>query len=54
MLTPVKDVNEAGGAVRSPVADVYTQILADLGDAKHLITATATDHAGHPRTPWPR
>ena len=40
-LTPVKDVNEAGGAVRSPVADVYAQILADLGEAGTLITATA-------------
>ena len=39
-LTPVKEVNEAGGAVRSPVADVYTQILADLGEAGTLITAT--------------
>jgi hypothetical protein len=39
-LTPVKDVNEAGGAVRSPVADVYAQILADLGEAGTLITAT--------------
>ncbi|HKT61540.1 MAG TPA: RagB/SusD family nutrient uptake outer membrane protein [Gemmatimonadales bacterium] len=40
-LTPVKDVNEAGSAVRSPVADVYTQILADLSDAGTLITSTA-------------
>jgi hypothetical protein len=39
-LTPVKDVNEAGGATRSPVADVYTQILADLSDAGTLITNT--------------
>jgi hypothetical protein len=39
-LTPVRDLNEAGGAVRSPVADVYTQILADLGEAGTLITAT--------------
>jgi starch-binding outer membrane protein, SusD/RagB family len=39
-LTPVKDVNEAGQAVRSPAADVYTQILADLGDAGTLITNT--------------
>jgi hypothetical protein len=39
-LTPVQDVNEAGGAVRSPVADVYAQILADLGDAGTLMTAT--------------
>lgn len=40
VLAPVKDVNEAGAVVRSPVADVYTQILADLGDAKTLITST--------------
>jgi hypothetical protein len=39
-LTPVQDVNEAGGAVRSPVADVYAQILADVGDAGTLMTAT--------------
>ena len=39
-LTPVKDVNEAGSAVRSPVADVYAQILADLGEAGTLITNT--------------
>jgi hypothetical protein len=44
VLTPVKNLtealNEAGTVARSPAADVYTQILADLGDAKSLITST--------------
>jgi hypothetical protein len=39
-LAPVKDVAEAGAIARSPVADVYTQILADLTAAKGLVTAT--------------
>ena len=39
-LVPVKSVEEAGEAVRSPVADVYTQILADLAAAEERITAT--------------
>ncbi|HYC30650.1 MAG TPA: RagB/SusD family nutrient uptake outer membrane protein, partial [Gemmatimonadales bacterium] len=39
-LTPVRSVEEAGTAVRSSVADVYTQILADLSAAEGLITAT--------------
>jgi hypothetical protein len=41
VLAPVADVAEAGTVVRSPVADVYTQILADLADAKTMITATS-------------
>jgi hypothetical protein len=40
-LEPVTDVNEAGSAVRAPVADVYAQILADLGEAGTLITSTS-------------
>jgi hypothetical protein len=39
-LEPVVDVAEAGAALRAPAADVYAQILADLGEAGTLITST--------------
>lgn len=39
-LTPITSVEEAGTAVRSPVADVYAQIHADLDEAGNLITNT--------------
>jgi hypothetical protein len=45
-LAPVKDVAEAGAVVRSPVADVYTQILADLAEARGQITAAEPATAG--------
>ena len=40
--------------VRSPVADVYTQILADLGDAETMITRDRADHAAPPSARWTR
>jgi len=39
-LTPVTSPDEAADAVRSPVADVYTQIISDLTEAGTLITST--------------
>jgi hypothetical protein len=39
-LAPVKTVEEAADIVRSPVADVYAQINADLDEAETLITST--------------
>ena len=39
-LTPVTSPDEAADAVRSPVADVYAQIIADLTEAGTLITST--------------
>jgi len=39
-LTPITSVEEAADAVRSPVADVYAQINADLNEAGNLITNT--------------
>lgn len=39
-LTPITSVEEAADIARSPVADVYAQIQADLDEAGNLITAT--------------
>jgi hypothetical protein len=39
-LEPITSVEEAGQAVRSPAADVYAQIHADLDEAGNLITNT--------------
>ncbi len=38
-LVPVTSVDEAAAATRAPVADVYTQINADLDQAEQLVTS---------------
>lgn len=45
-LVPAVDLPDAASITRSPVADVYTQILADLAQAETLITSDEpTSHA---------
>ncbi len=45
-LTPVTDINEASNATRASVAEVYTQILADLAQAEGLMTSVDDTRSG--------
>jgi tetratricopeptide (TPR) repeat protein len=42
ILAPVTDPNQAGGAIRSSAAEVYTQVLADLAQAESRMTNATT------------
>ena len=48
-LVPITSVEQAADIARSPAADVYAQIKADLDEAGTLITSTSR-HAGHGRS----